>query len=262
MLRVTVLGCGGSAGVPLIGGPDGLGDWGVCDPKEPRNRRTRASIVVESEGRRLLVDTSPDLRGQLLTCGIPCVDVILYTHSHADHITGLDDVRIINRIVGRPLEAFGSRETLVELERRFDYAFRPWQPPGFFRPVLTTCAVAAGDTVPMAGLTAQLFSQDHGFTRSLGVRIGGFAYSTDVVALDETALDGLAGVHTWLVDCFQRAPHSTHADLELVKRWVERVSPTRTVLTHMGTDMDWDWLKANLPEGMEAAYDGQILEVP
>lgn len=262
MLRVTVLGCGGSAGVPLIGGPDGTGDWGVCDPKEPRNRRTRASIVVESEGQRLLIDTSPDLRGQLLACGVPRVDAILYTHSHADHITGLDDVRILNRIAGRPLEAFASQETLTELERRFDYAFRPWQPPGFFRPVLTTRVVAAGDSVPMAGLRVQLFHQDHGFTRSLGVRIGGFAYSTDVVALDVEALDGLAGVHTWLVDCFQRGPHSTHADLELVQRWAGRVAPTRTVLTHMGTDMDWDWLQANLPGGMEAAYDGQILEVP
>jgi phosphoribosyl 1,2-cyclic phosphate phosphodiesterase len=262
VLRVTVLGCGGSAGVPLIGGPDGFGDWGACDPNEPRNRRTRASIVVESEGRRLLVDTSPDLRGQLLACGIRSVDAILYTHSHADHITGLDDVRILNRIVARPLEAFASQETLTELERRFDYAFRPWKPPGFFRPVLTTQVVAPGETVPMAGLSAQLFHQDHGFTRSLGLRIGGFAYSTDVVGLEPAVLDGLAGVHTWLVDCFQRASHSTHAHLELVQRWAERVGPIRTVLTHMGNDMDWGWLEQNLPAGIEAAYDGQILEVP
>lgn len=262
MLRVTVLGCGGSAGVPLIGGPDGRGDWGACDPNEPRNRRTRASIVLESEGQRLLVDTSPDLRAQLLACGIPRVDAILYTHSHADHITGLDEVRILNRIVGRPLEALGTAGTLGELERRFGYAFRPWRPPGFFRPVLTPRAAGPGETAVVAGLPIRLFEQDHGSTRTLGLRTGGFAYSTDVVALADAALDGLAGVHTWLVDCFQREPHSTHAHLELVLRWAARVAPARTVLTHMGIDMDWGWLAANLPTGVEPAYDGQILEAP
>ena len=259
---MTVLGCGGSAGVPLIGGADGSGEWGACDPGEPRNRRTRASIVVEREGRRLLVDTSPDMRGQLLACAVPRIDAILFTHSHADHITGLDDVRMLNRIVGRPLVAFATAETLAELELRFGYAFRPWQPPGFFRPVLQTCPVAPGQEPSMAGMPVRLFDQDHRFTRTLGLRIGGFAYSTDVVGLDAVALDGLAGVHTWLVDCFQRAPHTTHAHLELVLRWAERVRPVRTILTHMGIDMDWAWLAANLPAEVEAAYDGLILEIP
>lgn len=261
-MRVTVLGCGGSAGVPLIGGADGRGDWGVCDPSEPRNRRSRASIVVERDGRRLLVDTSPDLRAQLLACGVPGVDAILYTHSHADHITGLDDVRILNRIAGRPLEAFATAETLRELARRFDYAFRPWRPPGFFRPVLATRAVAPGETAEMAGMAVRLFDQDHGFVRTLGVRIGGFGYSTDVVGLDEAALGALRGAHTWLVDCFQREPHTTHAHLELVLRWVARVQPARAVLTHMGADMDWAWLCRNLPRGVEPAYDGLILHIP
>ena len=262
MLRVTVLGCGGSAGVPLIGGQDGHGDWGVCDPRQPRNRRTRASIVVDSGGQRLLVDTSPDLRAQLLACGIPSVDAILYTHSHADHISGLDDVRILNRIVSRPLEAFGTAETLGELERRFGYAFTPWQPPGFFRPVLEPRVVLPGDTVTMAGMPVRLFDQEHGNTSSLGLRVAGFAYSTDVERLDPATLDGLAGVHTWLVDCFQREPHKTHAHLDRVLRWVERVAPARTVLTHMGIGMDWEWLQANLPDGVEPAYDGQLLDVP
>src|SRR5579872_6054450 len=148
-MRVTLLGTGGSAGVPLIGGPDGRGNWGACDPAEPRNRRTRTSIVVESgEGTRLLVDTSPDLRSQLLDCQVPSIDAILYTHPHADHITGIDDVRILNRIVGRPLDAFATRPTLDELARRFAYAFSPWQPPGFYRPVLLAREVVAGDTIP------------------------------------------------------------------------------------------------------------------
>lgn len=257
-----VLGCGGSAGVPHIGGADGLGDWGACDRNEPRNRRTRASIVVESGGRRLLVDTSPDMRAQLLACAIPHVDAILYTHSHADHITGLDDVRILNRIVNRPLDAYGTAETLGELALRFDYAFRPWQPPGFFRPVLNTREVTPGQTLMAAGMLVRLFLQDHGMVRTLGLRIGGFGYSTDVVRLDDAAFEALAGVHTWLVDCFQRRPHTTHADVAAVLGWVERVRPARTVLTHMGNDLDWGWMASNLPPGVEPAQDGMVLEIP
>ncbi len=263
-MRVVILGTGGSAGVPLIGGPDGRGDWGLCDPTEPRNRRTRASIVVESEaGRRLLVDTSPDMRTQLLACAIPSADAILFTHAHADHITGLDDVRILNRIVDRPLEAFGMPRTLEELKHRFGYAFQPWQGPGFFRPALVERPVEPGETVEIADFKVGLFDQDHGFTRSLGLRIGGFGYSTDVVGLDDAAFAMLAGVDTWVVDCFQRlGPHNTHAHLELVLLWAQRVGARRTLLTHMGPEMDWAWLCANLPAGIEPAYDGQSLDIP
>ncbi len=181
-MRVILLGTGGSAGVPLIGGEDGSGDWGACDPSEPRNRRTRASIVVESDsGMRLLVDTAPEMREQLLACRVPRVDAVLYTHAHADHITGIDDVRILNRIVDRPLDAFATKATLEELTRRFAYAFRPWQPPGFFRPVLVPREITAGETIETADMQVRLFEQDHGFIPSLGLRIGDFGYSTDVV---------------------------------------------------------------------------------
>jgi phosphoribosyl 1,2-cyclic phosphate phosphodiesterase len=262
-MRVILLGTGGSAGVPLIGGADGSGDWGVCDPAEPRNRRTRASIVVESDsGKRLLVDTAPDMREQLLACQVPGVDAVLYTHAHADHITGLDDVRILNRIADRPLDAFGTKATLEELTRRFAYAFRPWQPPGFFRPVLVPREVAAGDVVETADMRVRLFEQDHGFIPSLGLRVGGFGYSTDVVHLDDAAMDALGGVDTWVVGCFlRRGPHKTHADLAQVLDWARRVAARRTVLTHMGTDMDWRWLAANLPTGVEPGYDGMVLEL-
>lgn len=263
MPRVTILGCGGSAGVPQIGGDDGYGDWGVCDPTEPRNHRTRSSIVVESDtGERLLVDTSPDMRGQLLACGVPRVDAILFTHAHADHVLGIDDVRILNRIVNRPIDAFATAKTLIELNKRFDYAFQPWTQPYFFRPVLTPQLIEPGQTIEVAGLQVQLFDQDHGFMRTLGLRIGGFGYSTDVAILDETAFKALAGVDTWLVDCFQRQPHKTHANLEQVLHWVERLRPRRVVLTHMGYDIDWAWMKRHLPPTIEPAFDGLVLEIP
>ncbi len=261
-LRVTLLGTGASAGVPMIGGADGRGDWGVCAPEEPRNRRSRTSIVVEGQGGRLLVDTAPDLRTQLLDCGIGAVEAILYTHAHADHITGLDDVRILNRLIDRPLDAWGTRPTIEELVQRFPYAFRPWKPPGFYRPVLVARELAAGDTITAAGMDVTCFDQDHGFTRTLGLRIGAFGYSTDVVELDEAAFAALEGVQVWVVGCFQRAKHQTHAPLPRVLEWVARLRPARTVLTHMGTDMDWAWLTANLPPGVEPGHDGMVIDVP
>ena len=262
-VRVTLLGTGGSACVPMIGGEDGTGDWGACDPSEPRNRRTRASIVIEgATGMRLLVDTAPDMREQLLACRVPQVDAVLYTHAHADHITGLDDVRILNRIAGRPLDAFATRRTLEELTRRFGYAFRPWEPPGFFRPALVACEVQAGETIVAADMPVLLFEQDHGFGPTLGLRIGGFGYSTDVVRLDDAALAVLAGIDTWVVGCFlRRGPHKTHADLPQVIDWARRIGARRTVLTHMGTDMDWTWLRANLPAGVEPGHDGMRFDL-
>lgn len=262
-MRVVLLGTGGSAGVPMIGGADGRGDWGTCDPSEPRNRRTRASIVIESAaGERLLVDTSPDMRAQLLDCAIPRIDAVLYTHAHADHITGIDDVRILNRILGRPLEAFGTEVALAEISARFRYAFRPWKPPGFFRPVLEQRVVRAGEVARMAGMECLLFTQDHGMIESLGLRVGRFVYSTDVVRFDESVFESLAGVDTWVVDCFtQGPPHPTHANLKTVLGWVERLRPRRTILTHMGTDMDWAWMRENLPAGVEPGYDGMVIEL-
>ena len=263
MPRVTILGCGGSAGVPQLGGADGRGDWGACDPAEPRNRRTRSSIVIEgSGGERLLIDTSPDMRHQLLACAVPKVDAILFTHAHADHVLGIDDVRILNRIAGRPLDAFATERTLTELDKRFDYAFKPWSPPWFFRPALVPRQIAPGDTVEAAGLQVQVFEQDHGYLPTLGLRVGSFGYSTDVATLDDGAMEVLAGVDTWVVDCFQRQSHKTHANLDQVLQWTDRLRPRRVVLTHMGYDIDWAWLTQRLPPGIEPGYDGLILNCP
>lgn len=260
-MRVTLLGTGGSAGVPMIGGPDGAGDWGACDPAEPRNRRTRSSIIIESHDQRLLIDTSPDMRTQFLANRIPGADAVLFTHAHADHITGIDDVRILNRIAKRPLDAFATQKTLDEMRRRFGYVFAPWDGKGFYRPVLTEKPVTPGDVAQAIALDVRIFAQDHGRMETLGLRIGPFGYSTDVVRLDDAALEALTGVDTWVVGCFLRhQPHWTHANLPTVLGWVERVRPRRTVLTHMGTDMDWAWLQEHLPDGIEAGYDGMVLE--
>lgn len=262
-LRVTILGCGPSGGVPQIGGEDGRGWWGECDPANPRNRRTRSSIVVEAAtGERLLVDTGPDLRDQLLAAGIGRVDALLYTHHHADHIMGVDEVRVLNRLVGREIEAFGMPETLESLQRRFDYAFLPSTAPMFFRPAMLPRPVEPGQTIRTAGMEVELLLQDHLVMRTLGLRIGGFAYSTDLVRMPEETLGRLHGLDTWVVACFQRPPHKVHANLEQVLDWVGQLKPRRTVLTHMGAHLDHGWLRANLPPGVEPGHDGMELDVP
>ena len=261
-MRVTILGCGGSAGVPQLGGADGRGDWGACDPAEPRNRRTRSSIVIEgADGRRLLVDTGPDMRTQMLAAGVSQVDAVLFTHSHADHITGLDDVRILNRIAKKPLAAHATQATLNDVMRRFDYAFLPWRPPGFFRPVMEPQPFEYGDRLEVAGMQIQVFEQDHYVMKTAGLRVGPFGYSTDVVALNEAAFDHLRGVEVWVVGCFQRARHTTHANVEQVIEWAQRVGARRTILTHMGPDLDHAWLCKRLPAGMEPGHDGLVLEL-
>ena len=261
-MRVTLLGTGGSAGVPMIGGADGGGEWGVCDPLEARNVRTRSSIAIDGGAGVVLVDTPPDMRHQLLAARIARVEAVIYTHAHADHVTGLDDIRLVNRAMGRPIEAFGTQKTLDELIARFGYAFKPWQRPHFFRPVLVPCPVARDAVVEAAGMAVRLFDQDHGYTTSLGLRVGRFGYSTDAVALDDVAFAALAGVDTWVVGCFQRGEHHTHAWLGRVLEWVDRLRPRRTVLTHMGVDMDFGWLRGHLPDGVEPGYDGMVLEIP
>jgi phosphoribosyl 1,2-cyclic phosphate phosphodiesterase len=259
-MRVTVLGCGGAGGVPLIGG-----EWGDCDPGEPRNRRLRASILVESSGARILVDTSPDMREQLLAAGVSALDAILYTHEHADHVHGIDDVRTLNRISRRAIDAYGSAHALNAITKRFHYVFTPppveGGKPAFFKPCLTAHEVVAGERFTAAAVEVLPFVQDHGFMTTLGFRFGDFAYSTDVVKLDEAAFAALAGVKVWLVGCLAYHPHPTHAHLDKVLGWIDRVRPQRAVLTHMTTPLDYRTLTKTLPKGVEPAYDGMVLDI-
>lgn len=262
-MKITVLGCGGSAGVPMLGGADGRGQWGLCDPAEKRNIRSRASIIFQMDnGHSILVDTTPDLRSQLLANGVSAFQSIIYTHAHADHIGGIDDVRGINRLIGQPIQAYGAHDVLAEIQQRFAYVFKPWTPPEFFRAVLEAVPVSMGQQVSIGGYPFHLFEQEHGRILSTGIRCGAFAYSTDVVAFSDSSMALLQGVDTWMVDCFQRTPHSAHAWLEKVLEWREYIRPRRLILTHMGADMDWRWLQDNLPQGVEAAYDGMVLEIP
>jgi phosphoribosyl 1,2-cyclic phosphate phosphodiesterase len=261
--KITILGCGGSGGVPHLGGPDGRGHWGACDPTEPRNRRTRTSAVIEAAGqRRLLIDAGPDLRAQLLAAGIGGIDAVAFTHTHADHIMGLDELRVANRLRGGALDAFGSHATLTALRTRFDYAFHPPSASGFYRPSLTPRPVAPGETVEMAGIPVRVLRQDHKVMETLGFRIGDFAYSTDLLEMPPETFGALRGLDTWVVGCLSRTPNPVHANVDIVRGWVERLRPRRTVLTHMGLDLDWAWMRANLPPGIEPAFDGLVLEVP
>jgi phosphoribosyl 1,2-cyclic phosphate phosphodiesterase len=256
-MKVTILGCGPSGGVPMIGE-----DWGACDRSNPRNRRRRASILVQERGATLLVDTSPDMRLQLLDAGIGRLDAILFTHAHADHTHGIDEVRALNRAMGEPMPIYASAETLTELRQRFAYIFRPQDPAAgavFYKPALIPNTIDGPFEV--AGVAVTPFAQDHGFSKTLGFRFGAVAYSTDVVNLDEGAFAALAGVQVWIVDCYRRTPHPTHTHLARTLEWIDRVRPKRAILTHMDRELDYDTLCRELPAGVEPAYDGLTAEV-
>ncbi len=255
--RVVILGCGGSGGVPLIGGI-----WGACDPDNPRNRRLRPSILVEHAGTRVLVDTGPDIRQQLLAAGVGTLDAVLYTHAHADHLHGIDELRRVNANTGRPLDIYADEATISAIRQRFPYVFEPLIPnQGYYKPCLVPHA--AEPEFAVGALPVRAFPQDHGFgRRTLGFRFGPVAYSTDVLELDEAAFAVLAGVKLWIVDCLQIAPHPTHAHLEKTLSWIARVGPERAVLTHMNHHADYAELCARTPENVEPAYDGMVLEVP
>ena len=253
-MKLTILGCGPSIGVPAVGG-----NWGVCDPNEPRNRRCRSSILIEHDGTILMVDTTPDCRAQLLAANVSRLDAVLYTHAHADHCHGIDDMRSVNMSMKADLPVYGSAETLASLDRRFGYVFEALRPDkGYYKPKLTPHIIDGPFAV--GGISVVPFEQNHGFSRTLGFRFGSMAYSTDFVELDDAAFNALEGIDTWIVDCFRRRPHPTHTHLERTLAYIERLKPSRAVLTHMGSDMDYATLCAELPAGIEPGYDGMVVE--
>lgn len=257
-MKITVLGCGGSGGVPLIGCR-----CAVCTSADPRNRRTRVSVLVESATTRILVDASPDLRQQFLREGVTTVDAVILTHAHADHLHGIDDLRSVNFHRGAPLDVWGDRETLRQATARFGYAFEAPRTRGgsWYAPSLVPREIAG--PLRIGDLEVQPFTQIHGGDRAptLGLRFGRFAYSTDAQTLPETAFAALAGIEAWVVDCLQEAPNVAHSHLAQTLDWIARVAPRRAVLTHMNHSLDYAALAARLPAGVEPGYDGLVLTV-
>jgi len=268
-MRVTVLGCGGSGGVPLLGD-----DWGSCNPANPRNRRRRVSVLVEAQGRKILIDASPDLRQQLLDAKVAHLDAVLFTHDHADHPHGIDALRFLRRDRGAPpLDAYGTRATLDSIATRFDYIFRQNEEGSgtLYRPFLAAREIDGPFRVGEIGVVP--FEQDHGMgTVSTGYRVGGapapegrmsggMAYSTDVVELSEAALAELENLDLWIVDCLRFEPHPTHAHVAQALAWIERLKPARAILTHMNHMTDYDAVARACPPGVEPGYDGLVVEL-
>ena len=254
--RVRLLGTGPSQGVPNLGGADEAGDWGSCDPANPKNRRTRTAALIEADdGTRLLIDPGPDIRAQLLAARVARLDAVLVTHAHADHIMGLDELRAVNRATGQALPLHAMPETLQNLTERFGYAFLP-PTRGFYRPSLTPHLAEPGQTLTIGPLALQLLEPDHHVMRTLGLRIGPFAYCTDVVRLPAASLATLAGTDTWVVGCFQRHPHPVHAHLALCLEWANTIQARHTILTHMSNTLDHTTLTTELNPGAAPGFDG------
>jgi phosphoribosyl 1,2-cyclic phosphate phosphodiesterase len=260
-LKVTILGCGTSGGVPRIGN-----DWGACDPNNPKNRRRRCALLVERDGAegttRVLVDTPPDLREQLIDQGVGLLDGVLYTHEHADHCHGIDDLRIVAYNGRRRVNVYYDAETGEILRQRFGYCFET--PEGSEYPaVLEGHEIASGEVVRIGGpggvIEALPFRQRHGSSETLGFRFGGIAYSPDVNDIPEESLPHLAGLDAWIVDALRYAGHPSHFSVDQALAWIARLKPKRAVLTHMHVDLDYEALAEKLPEGVEPAYDGMVL---
>ncbi|MEZ5998434.1 MAG: MBL fold metallo-hydrolase [Hyphomonas sp.] len=262
-LQCTLLGTGSSGGVPRVGG-----DWGACNPENPKNRRTRCGALVEriaADGVRtsVLVDTSPDLRAQLLAAGTEQVDAIVYTHDHADQVHGIDDVRpyVIKRRA--PLPTFMNAQTRGTLTRRFDYCF---EGRGGYPPILDIQPdIEPGVSFEVEGPAGTIpflpVDMEHGRIRCLGFRIGAFAYCNDVSGLPDASLDLLRGLDTLVIDALRHAPHPTHANLAQSLKWIAELKPRRALLTNMHIDMDYDALRRELPKHVEPAYDGLCIDI-
>jgi phosphoribosyl 1,2-cyclic phosphate phosphodiesterase len=257
-MKIIVLGSGHSGGTPMIG--EG---WGKTDPENAKNYRTRPSILVENDETRILIDTSPDLRTQLLSAQVDRIDAVLYTHSHADHLNGIDDLRSVNRVIKDWIPAYANLQTWRDIVTRFNYVLEPLKNDTnfFYKPCLKRNDISAGDRFTIGNLDLIVMDQDHGFMRTLGYRINNFAYSTDVVNLPEESFEILKGISTWMVGALWEEPHITHAHVNKVLDWAKRVKPNRLILTHLSHRIDYERVTKTLPDFAELAYDGMVLEV-
>jgi len=261
-MRFTILGCGSSGGVPRLGG-----HWGDCDPQNPKNNRRRCSLLVERDGKdgttSVLIDTSPDLRAQLLGTDTGRLDGVVYTHSHADHVHGIDDLRMIAFNMRARVPVWADGDTQNALLSRFGYAFA--QPQGStYPPILDLKTISGPFQVdgPGGPIPFQPFTVGHGSIDSLGFRIGNLAYLPDVADLYPSARDALQNLDVWIVDALRRSPHPTHAHLDQTLEWIADLAPKRAVLTNMHIDLDYATLEAETPAHITPAYDGMCLELP
>jgi phosphoribosyl 1,2-cyclic phosphate phosphodiesterase len=262
-LKITILGCGSSGGVPR----PALG-WGDCDPGNPKNRRRRTSLLVEKRGAsgatRLLVDTSPDLREQLLDAEVDWLDGVLYTHEHADHTHGIDDLRAFYIKRRRRVDVYLDEGTAASLRVKFGYCFQ--SPPGSdYPPILTEHRLTAGTPVSIEGeggpISALPLLQEHGDIPSLGFRFGNFAYSCDLSALPPETVAALADLDVWIVDALRYRPHPSHFSLDDALGWIKRLKPKRAILTNLHTDLDYEVLRGKLPVHVVPAFDGMTFSI-
>jgi phosphoribosyl 1,2-cyclic phosphate phosphodiesterase len=260
--RLTLLGCGSSTGVPRVGG-----DWGQCDPTNPRNRRTRSSALLEKHGRggttTALVDTGPDVREQLLAAGTRHIDGVLYTHDHADHTHGIDDLRMIAYLMKRRIPVWSDAPTRDSLVLRFGYCFAT--PEGrTYPPILRSNLIEGTTPIEIEGAGGKLVAipvpQIHGEIMSLGFRVENVAYSPDISDLPDTSLPLLEGLDLWIVDALRYIPHPSHWTVGQALEAIARVKPKRAILTHLHIDLDYEKLRRELPAHIEPAYDGMVVE--
>jgi phosphoribosyl 1,2-cyclic phosphate phosphodiesterase len=273
-VRAIILGCGSSGGVPRIGGADGRGDWGDCDPEEPRNRRTRCSILVQracdergweaDELTTVLIDTAPELRLQMTREGCARVDAVLYTHDHADQTHGIDDLRALAIHARRQVRVWYDEDTSPDLTTRFAYCFE--QEAGSPYPAILDGRrlPPPGEAFAVDGPTGPLpvtsFLQEHGHVPSLGFRVGPIAYSSDLNDLPQESFGVVRGSEVWIVDALRYTPHPSHAHLDKALGWIERAGVPRGVLTNLHIDMDYRTLAAGLPKHVVPAFDGLRVE--
>lgn len=261
-LRATILGCGSSGGVPRIGNV-----WGDCDPDNPKNCRSRCSMLLEQTSEagttRVLIDTSPDMRNQLLAIDIDAIDAVVYTHAHADHVHGLDDLRMIVFNTKQCMPIWADMPTQNDLYARFRYAFIT--PEGSNYPPICDMHTIEGDvTISGAGgdITLTPLPVQHGQIKALGFRIGGLAYMPDVSGIPEATWEMLEGLDIWILDALRRKPHPSHVHLGRALEWIERAAPKRAVLTNMHIDLDYATIAAETADHILPAYDGLALTTP
>jgi len=254
-LKVRILGCGTSTGVPKIGN-----DWGRCDPDEPRNYRLRSSILVESDGVKVLVDCGPDLRQQLLAARTNTLDAVILTHTHGDHCHGLDELRPVAAALGGAVPVYGRTEDLEELRTRFGYAFAQTD---FYRPIVEGREI--GDEQRFGNATLRVVDQPHGGPTSLGLRFDegqrSVAYAIDFNDLTSEMAALYEGADMWIADCLTRSPHPTHAHLDGVLGWARDLRVGRLYLTHMGNGLDYQALVRELPDWAAPAHDELEIEL-